>query len=73
MVTILCLQRKDYGESLQWYNYSLSLFSNKDVLDVNLAKLYRNKASCLMGMNEIDKVSGNYKLQKKVYRLSYNK
>lgn len=51
----LAYEAKDYREALEWYNYSLSLFSQSDVEAHNLAKLYRNMASCYLHVEEQDK------------------
>ncbi|XP_033123895.1 testis-expressed protein 11-like [Anneissia japonica] len=45
----------DFSESLTWYNYSLSLFSNSDKGNKNLAKLQRNRASCFLALNNLAK------------------
>ncbi|KAK3098145.1 hypothetical protein FSP39_016603 [Pinctada imbricata] len=50
-------EKKCYEESLEWYNYSLSLFSRSESGDKNLAKLHRNRASCYLSLNIIDKAT----------------
>ena len=50
----LC-QAKNYVEALQWYNYSLS-FYKAGQMEPNLAKLQRNRASCLLLLKQLDKV-----------------
>ncbi|XP_059507241.1 testis-expressed protein 11 [Stegostoma tigrinum] len=45
---------QNYTEALQWYNYSLSFFSNGQ-LDQNLARLQRNRASCYLHLNQLEK------------------
>ncbi|XP_073412005.1 testis-expressed protein 11 [Dendrobates tinctorius] len=47
-------ETKNYAEALQWYNYSFS-FYNANHGDPNLAKLLRNRASCFLNLNELDK------------------
>ncbi|XP_041351715.1 testis-expressed protein 11-like [Gigantopelta aegis] len=44
----LCFEHKEYSEALEWYNYSLSLFSPSESLSMNMAKLQRNRASCYL-------------------------
>ncbi|ESO99151.1 hypothetical protein LOTGIDRAFT_238840 [Lottia gigantea] len=41
-----------FGEALQWYNYSYSLFSPSERCDSNMSKLQRNRASCLISLNQ---------------------
>ncbi|XP_060556833.1 testis-expressed protein 11-like [Ruditapes philippinarum] len=45
---------KDFEEALQWYNYSLSLYTQSDTGDLNLAKLHRNRANCLIATHQLD-------------------
>ncbi|KAK1804282.1 hypothetical protein P4O66_020016 [Electrophorus voltai] len=47
-------EAKNYSEALQWYNYSLS-FYKAGKLDQNLAKLQRNRASCFLHLQKLDK------------------
>ncbi|KAI4885356.1 hypothetical protein NFI96_014322, partial [Prochilodus magdalenae] len=47
-------EAKNYSEALQWYNYSLS-FYKVGQLDQNLGKLQRNRASCFLHLQQIDK------------------
>ncbi|XP_072520194.1 testis-expressed protein 11 isoform X2 [Salminus brasiliensis] len=47
-------EAKNYSEALQWYNYSLS-FYKAGQLDQNLAKLQRNRASCFLHLQQLDK------------------
>ncbi|XP_072254119.1 testis-expressed protein 11-like [Pyxicephalus adspersus] len=47
-------EQKSYSEALDWYNYSLSIYAS-DYADSNFAKLQRNRASCLLHLNEISK------------------
>lgn len=49
-------QTEDYEEALQWYNYSLSLYTQTDTGDTNLAKLHRNRANCFIALKQNDKV-----------------
>lgn len=49
-------QAKNYFEALQWYNYSLS-FYKAGQMEPNLAKLQRNRASCLLLLKQLDKVT----------------
>ncbi|XP_021377368.1 testis-expressed protein 11-like isoform X2 [Mizuhopecten yessoensis] len=51
----VAFEAKDYQESLEWYNYTLSLFSHSDIEAHNLAKLYRNRASCYLHLEQRDK------------------
>ncbi|KAK5616835.1 hypothetical protein CRENBAI_018314 [Crenichthys baileyi] len=44
----------NYSEALQWYNYSLSFFKAGQI-DPNLAKLQRNRASCLLRLEQLEK------------------
>ncbi|TSQ81015.1 Testis-expressed protein 11 [Bagarius yarrelli] len=48
------IEDRNYYEALQWYNYSLS-FHKAGELDQNLAKLQRNRASCFLYLQQIDK------------------
>uniref|UniRef100_A0AAY4E931 Protein ZIP4 homolog n=1 Tax=Denticeps clupeoides TaxID=299321 RepID=A0AAY4E931_9TELE len=45
---------KNYSEALQWYNYSLSFYKGGQ-LDPNLAKLQRNRASCFIHLQQLDR------------------
>uniref|UniRef100_A0A8K9UHR2 Protein ZIP4 homolog n=1 Tax=Oncorhynchus mykiss TaxID=8022 RepID=A0A8K9UHR2_ONCMY len=45
---------KNFSEALQWYNYSLS-FYKAGQMEPNLAKLQRNRASCLLQLEQLDK------------------
>uniref|UniRef100_A0A8C5Q413 Protein ZIP4 homolog n=1 Tax=Leptobrachium leishanense TaxID=445787 RepID=A0A8C5Q413_9ANUR len=47
-------EAKNYRESLEWYNYSLSFYA-VDQFDPNFAKLQRNRASCFLNLHEFDK------------------
>ncbi|KAL6480199.1 hypothetical protein MHYP_G00112320 [Metynnis hypsauchen] len=47
-------EAKNYSEALQWYNYSLS-FYKAGQLDQTLAKLQRNRASCFLSLQQLDK------------------
>ncbi|KAL0974153.1 hypothetical protein UPYG_G00216340 [Umbra pygmaea] len=47
-------EAKDFSEALQWYNYSLSFYKASQA-DPNLAKLQRNRASCFMQLQQLDK------------------
>ncbi|MEQ2250484.1 hypothetical protein ILYODFUR_001355 [Ilyodon furcidens] len=44
----------NYSEALQWYNYSLSFFKAGQI-EPNLAKLQRNRASCLLQLEQLEK------------------
>ncbi|KAM4732059.1 testis-expressed protein 11 [Anableps anableps] len=44
----------NYCEALQWYNYSLSFFKAGQI-EPNLAKLQRNRASCLLQLQQLEK------------------
>lgn len=48
-------QDRSYSEALQWYNYSLSFFRG-GLIDPNLAKLQRNRASCFLQLKQLEKV-----------------
>ncbi|KAK3535745.1 hypothetical protein QTP70_020982, partial [Hemibagrus guttatus] len=48
------IEVKNYYEALQWYNYSLSFYKAGE-LDQNLAKLQRNRASCFLNLQQLDK------------------
>ncbi|XP_015242569.1 PREDICTED: testis-expressed sequence 11 protein [Cyprinodon variegatus] len=43
-----------YSEALQWYNYSLSFYKAGQI-EPNLAKLQRNRASCLLQLQQLQK------------------
>ncbi|KAJ3588406.1 hypothetical protein NHX12_011999 [Muraenolepis orangiensis] len=47
-------EAQNYLEALQWYNYSLS-FYKAGQMEPNLAKLQRNRASCLLLLKQLDK------------------
>uniref|UniRef100_A0A8K9UXH7 Protein ZIP4 homolog n=1 Tax=Oncorhynchus mykiss TaxID=8022 RepID=A0A8K9UXH7_ONCMY len=47
-------ETKNFSEALQWYNYSLS-FYKAGQMEPNLAKLQRNRASCLLQLEQLDK------------------
>ncbi|XP_028816828.1 testis-expressed protein 11 [Denticeps clupeoides] len=47
-------EAKNYSEALQWYNYSLSFYKGGQ-LDPNLAKLQRNRASCFIHLQQLDR------------------
>ncbi|XP_071773210.2 testis-expressed protein 11 [Centroberyx gerrardi] len=47
-------EAKNYSEALQWYNYSLS-FYKAGQMEPNLAKLQRNRASCLLQLQQLEK------------------
>ncbi|PWA18664.1 hypothetical protein CCH79_00005643 [Gambusia affinis] len=44
----------NYAEALQWYNYSFSFFKAGQ-MEPNLAKLQRNRASCLLHLQQLEK------------------
>uniref|UniRef100_A0A3B3UJW8 Protein ZIP4 homolog n=1 Tax=Poecilia latipinna TaxID=48699 RepID=A0A3B3UJW8_9TELE len=44
-------QAGNYAEALQWYNYSFSFFKAGQ-MEPNLAKLQRNRASCLLHLQQ---------------------
>ncbi|KAG7329167.1 hypothetical protein KOW79_007341 [Hemibagrus wyckioides] len=48
------IEAKNYNDALQWYNYSLSFYKTGEV-DQNLAKLQRNRASCFLNLQQLDK------------------
>ncbi|XP_048087587.1 testis-expressed protein 11 isoform X1 [Alosa alosa] len=47
-------EAKNYTEALQWYDYSLS-FYKRGQLDPNLAKLQRNRTSCFLNLQQLEK------------------
>ncbi|XP_029463108.1 testis-expressed protein 11 [Rhinatrema bivittatum] len=47
-------ETKMFPEALHWYNYSLSFYSAGQI-DPNLAKLQRNRASCHLHLNQLQK------------------
>ncbi|XP_056327837.1 testis-expressed protein 11 [Danio aesculapii] len=47
-------EAKNFSEALQWYNYSLSFYKAGE-LDPNLAKLQRNRSSCFLHLQQLDK------------------
>ncbi|XP_036404932.1 testis-expressed protein 11 [Megalops cyprinoides] len=47
-------EANDYSEAVQWYNYSLSFYSAGQ-MDQNLAKLQRNRASCFLHLQQLEK------------------
>ncbi|XP_073245808.1 testis-expressed protein 11-like [Porites lutea] len=51
----VCYEAKDYNEALNWYNYSLSLFSSKETNSKSIAKLQRNKCCCYMNLQDYEK------------------
>ena len=50
------LQSENAAEALEWYNYSLSLYTQMDSEDGNQAKLHRNRANCYLALQQLDKV-----------------
>uniref|UniRef100_A0A3P8X9W7 Protein ZIP4 homolog n=1 Tax=Esox lucius TaxID=8010 RepID=A0A3P8X9W7_ESOLU len=48
------LQAESFSEALQWYSYSLS-FYKAGQMEPNLAKLQRNRASCFLRLQQLDK------------------
>ncbi|MED6292232.1 hypothetical protein CHARACLAT_031572, partial [Characodon lateralis] len=53
-VVYASIQTGNYSEALQWYNYSLSFFKAGQI-EPNLAKLQRNRASCLLQLEQLEK------------------
>ncbi|RXM91793.1 Testis-expressed sequence 11 protein [Acipenser ruthenus] len=47
-------EARNYSEAVQWYNYSLSFYSAGQ-MEQNLAKLQRNRASCFLHLQQLDK------------------
>ncbi|KAG1954497.1 TPR repeat-containing protein ZIP4 [Pimephales promelas] len=47
-------EANNYSEALEWYNYSLSFYKAGE-LDHNLAKLQRNRTSCFLNLQQLDK------------------
>ncbi|XP_039109288.1 testis-expressed protein 11 isoform X2 [Hyaena hyaena] len=45
---------QNYAEALNWYHYSLRFYS-VDKMDLDLAKLQRNMASCYLHLKQLDK------------------
>ncbi|MGH0164375.1 UNVERIFIED_CONTAM: hypothetical protein FKN15_061509 [Acipenser sinensis] len=56
MLLRLPKEARNYSEALQWYNYSLSFYSAGQ-MEQNLAKLQRNRASCFLHLQQLDKFS----------------
>ena len=54
-------QCQQYDDALQWYNYSLSLYSSGDANDANVAKLHRNRAACCIAIQRFKQVSASSK------------
>jgi len=52
----LFIQRNEYVEALQWYNYSWSIFTSEEKENTNLSKLHRNRAFCLLNNSQHEKV-----------------
>ncbi|CAH1799401.1 unnamed protein product [Owenia fusiformis] len=48
-------EKKNFIEALQWYNYSYNLFPKIEGQDANAAKLHRNRASCYLQLDNMDK------------------
>ncbi|XP_078068175.1 testis-expressed protein 11 [Mustelus asterias] len=51
---------QNYTEALQWYSYSLS-FISAGQLDQNLARLQRNRTSCYLHLNQLEKAKAAIK------------
>ncbi|XP_064629200.1 testis-expressed protein 11-like isoform X2 [Lineus longissimus] len=51
----VAFESKDFPASLEWYNFSLSLFGPNERNDKNVSKLHRNRASCYIGMQNYEK------------------
>ena len=49
-------QAEDSTEALAWYNYSLTFLLRSDPEHESLAKLQRNRASCYLNLQQLDKV-----------------
>ncbi|XP_034147604.1 testis-expressed protein 11 isoform X2 [Esox lucius] len=49
-----CFEAESFSEALQWYSYSLS-FYKAGQMEPNLAKLQRNRASCFLRLQQLDK------------------
>ncbi|XP_064134515.1 LOW QUALITY PROTEIN: testis-expressed protein 11 [Loxodonta africana] len=47
-------QVQNYTDALHWYCYSLKLYAS-DQMDLNLARLQRNMASCYLKLKQLDK------------------
>ncbi|KAM3613457.1 uncharacterized protein V6R79_026464 [Siganus canaliculatus] len=47
-------EARNYSEALQWYNYSLSFFKAGQI-EPNSAKLQRNRASCFLQLQQLEK------------------
>ncbi|KAJ8015681.1 hypothetical protein DPEC_G00028630 [Dallia pectoralis] len=50
----MSFEAERFSEALQWYNYSLSFYTAGQ-MDPNLAKLQRNRASCFLRLQQLDK------------------
>ncbi|KAF7228483.1 testis-expressed protein 11 isoform X1 [Nothobranchius furzeri] len=44
----------NYAEALEWYNYSVSFFKSGQI-EPNLGKLQRNRASCFLQLQQLEK------------------
>ena len=54
----LCKEKK-FGEALDWYNCSLSLYNREESGDQNLARLHRNRATCYLNLGQMEKVANH--------------
>uniref|UniRef100_K1R9X1 Protein ZIP4 homolog n=1 Tax=Magallana gigas TaxID=29159 RepID=K1R9X1_MAGGI len=65
-------EEKNYQEALDWYNYSLSLYSREESGDQNLARLHRNRATCYLNLGQMDKATESVNEAKKLDPSSIN-
>ncbi|XP_020832168.1 testis-expressed protein 11 [Phascolarctos cinereus] len=49
-------EAQNYSEALHWYNYSLSFYPSGQ-MDLDFAKLQRNRASCYIHLKQLEKAS----------------
>lgn len=65
-------EEKNFKEALDWYNYSLSLYSREESGDQNLARLQRNRATCYLNLGQMDKATEAVNEAKKLDPSSIN-
>ena len=59
-MSFILAQHQRYTEALQWYNFSLSLCSSTEQHEPSSAKLHRNRASCHIGLDQLEQASLNF-------------
>ncbi|XP_078322707.1 testis-expressed protein 11-like [Crassostrea virginica] len=65
-------EEKKYGEALDWYNCSLSLYNREESGDQNLARLHRNRATCYLNLGQMEKAAEAVNEAKKLDAFSIN-